>query len=132
MAEVEAQLDAIVKRGANGQNAETVAWARRTLALALASSPDPERVRRALSILEPAGQAATGGPASKALEDPEDLRALARVLEAQRTVEHRKRAIEILEMLVNKNLANVDDRLSLARLRKRAAIGPKPWQSIAI
>ena len=61
IAEVEAQLDAILKRGARPQNAETVAWARRTLALTLASSTDLQRVREALSILEPAGQAATGG-----------------------------------------------------------------------
>ena len=39
MAKAEAQLDAILKRGAEPQNAETVAWARRTLALTLAPRP---------------------------------------------------------------------------------------------
>ena len=55
IAQVEAQLNAILKRGSKPQSAETVAWARRTLALTLAS--DPKRVRDALSLLEPAGQA---------------------------------------------------------------------------
>ncbi len=44
--EVEAQLDPILKSAANPQNAEIKAWARRTLALALAFSTDPQRWRR--------------------------------------------------------------------------------------
>ena len=56
MAEAEAQLNAILKRGSESLNAETVAWARRTLALTLAASTDRQRVRDALSILEPDGQ----------------------------------------------------------------------------
>jgi cellulose synthase operon protein C len=113
IAEVEAQLDAILKRGARPQNAETVAWARRTLALTLAS--DPQRVRDALSILEPAAQAGQG---AKALEDPEDLRVLARVLAAQSTIQHRERAIKILDSSVDKNLANAEDRFLLAQLEE--------------
>ena len=125
MAEVEAQLNAILKRGSNPQSAETVAWARRTLALTLASSTDPQRVRDALSILEPAGQTATGDQGAKALEDPEDLRVLARVLDAQKTIQHRKRAIEVLESLVDKNLANAEDRFLLARLHEISGDWPK-------
>ena len=53
MAAAEAQLNAILKQGAHSQSAETVAWARRTLALTLASSTDLQRVRKALSLLEP-------------------------------------------------------------------------------
>jgi cellulose synthase operon protein C len=125
MAEVEAQLGAILKRGASAHGAATVAWARRTLALTLASSPDVKRVRQALSILEPASPAAPAGPVSHALDDSEDLRTLARVLEAQRTVSDRKRAIEILESLVAKNLANTADRLVLARLQEASGDWPK-------
>ena len=47
MDEVEAQLGPILKSAANPNNAEIKAWARRTLALALASSTDPQRLRRA-------------------------------------------------------------------------------------
>ena len=60
----------------------------------------------------------------KNLADPEDLRVLARVLDLQRTLVHRKRAIEILETLADKNLATSEDRFSVARLYE--AIGE--WQ----
>ena len=53
IAEVEAQLDAILKRGTRPQNAETVAWARRALAWTYAKSGDVQKVRKALSLLEP-------------------------------------------------------------------------------
>jgi cellulose synthase operon protein C len=112
----EAQLGAILKQGADNQDAETVAWARRTLALTLASSSDIQRVRKALSLLEPVGQAGVGGKGVKALEDSEDLRALAQVLAAQRTIQDRKRAIEVLELLVARSLANAEDRFLVAQL----------------
>jgi cellulose synthase operon protein C len=124
-ADVEAQLSAILKRGPNTHGADTVAWARRTLALVLASSPDVERARRALTILEPAGAAASAALGPKDLDDPEDLRTLARVLEAQRTAGDRKRAIDILESLVGKNLANTADRLLLAQLQEASGNWPK-------
>ena len=57
IAKVEAQLNAILKPGSSPKAPETVAWARRTLALTLAASTDPQRVREALSILDQAGQA---------------------------------------------------------------------------
>ena len=60
-----------------------------------------------------------------AFEDPEDLRVLARVLDAQRTVADRKRAIEILESLIAKNLANADDRFLLARLYEVSGDWPR-------
>ena len=60
-----------------------------------------------------------------AFEDPEDMRALARVLDAQKTVEGRKRAIEILESLIAKNLANGDDRFLLARLYEISGDWPR-------
>jgi tetratricopeptide (TPR) repeat protein len=105
--EAEAQLAAIRKRGTGPNNAEMVAWATRTLALIGASSTDPKRVRDALSLFGPDGHAAV---------DPDDLRVLARVLEAQKTVGDRKRAIGILQSLVDKKLANVEDHFLLARL----------------
>ena len=122
MDEVEAQLEAILKAGSNAKNAEIKAWARRTLSLALASTNDPQRLSRALSILDPV---AAGKSGAKALEDPDDLRALAQVLEAQRAPEHRKRAIEIMELLVEKNLANTDDRFFLTRLEEASGQWPK-------
>jgi tetratricopeptide (TPR) repeat protein len=113
--EADAHLDAILKRGTGSKNAETVAWARRTLALVRASSTDPKKVRDALSLLQPASQAAP---------DPEDLRTQARVLEAQKTVADRKRAIEILQSLVEKKLANAEDQFLLARLLETSGNWP--------
>ena len=120
----EAQLNAILKEGAKPQNAERIAWARRTLALAL--STDRQRVGDALLLLEERGQTAKGAPGQRtAFEDPEDLRVLARVLDAQQTTEHRKRAIETLESLVGTNLANADDRFLLARLYEISGDWPR-------
>jgi cellulose synthase operon protein C len=111
----EAELNAILKKGPGAvpQGAEQVAWARRTLALAL--STDRQRIGDALALLEKGGQA----------EDSEDMRALARVLDAQKTVEGSKRAIEILESLIAKNLANADDRFLLAHLYETSGDWPK-------
>ena len=77
-----------------------------------------------MSILEPSAQVGLG---AKALVDPEDLRVLAKVLAAQNTIQHRERAIKILESSVGKNLANAEG--SFPRWldsRKLAAIGPRP------
>jgi tetratricopeptide (TPR) repeat protein len=124
IAEVETQLDAILKRDARPQNAATVAWARRTLALTFAKSTDVQKVHKALSLLEPGGQAPGGGGAN-ALEDPEDLRVLAWVLDAQGTIQHRKRAIQVLESLVARSLANAEDRFLIARLYETNGDWPK-------
>ena len=120
IAQVEAQLNAILKRGSKPQSAETIAWARRMLALTLAS--DRQRVRDALSILEPTVQPGQG---AKALEDPDDLRVLAKVLAAQNTIQHRERAISILESAVDKDLANTEDRFLLAQLEEIGGHWPK-------
>ena len=50
---------------------------------------------------------------------------LARVLDAQKTVEGGKRAIEILESLITKNLANAEDRFLLAHLYEMSGDWPK-------
>ena len=121
--EAEAQLNAILKGSGKLQNAERVAWARRTLADVL--STDRRRVGDALALLEEAGQTANGAQGAKAFENSEDLRVLARVLDAQQTKEHRKRAIETLESLVGTNLANADDRFLLARLYEISGDWPR-------
>ena len=105
------------------------AWVNRTLALVLANGSDQTQRSRALAIFEPDGKLVPAGEEGKILErknlgDPEDLRVLARVLDLQRTVVHRKRAIEILETLAEKNLATNEDRFVVARLYE--AIGE--WQ----
>ena len=118
-AEVEAQLDSILKSGSNTQNPELVAWARRTLALTLAASSDPKQVRRALNLMESSSdQSSEANQVPRTLDDPEDLRVLARILDAQKNVPDRTRAIQILESLIVKNSATVEDRLLLARLEE--------------
>ena len=124
IAKAEAQLNAILKESAKSRSAERVAWARRTLALAL--STDRQRVHDALALLDNVGsQTTTGDQGTVASEDPEDLRVLARVLDAQQTIADRKRAIEILESLIAKNLANADDRFLLARLYESSGDWPR-------
>ena len=122
MVKAEAQLYPILKSGSS-QSAETVTRARRTLALILALDQPPAGPEHCL--IGPGGQAATGALAANALEDPEYLRVLARVLEAQKTPEHSKRAIGILKSLIDKNLANADDRFLLARLYETNGDWPK-------
>ncbi len=111
--DAKAQLDVILKWDAGARSDETTAWARRTKALILAASSDPQEVRGALALLEPSGPAANG---QTALQDPDDLRALAQVLNAQKTPQDRLRAIAILQSLVAKNIAKPDDRFLLAQL----------------
>ena len=120
-AELEAQLGAILKRGSK----TTSPWARRKLALLLASSADLDRVHRALSMIEPSDQGAKDLQGSKRQEDVDDLPQLVRVLEAQKTVAHCTRAVDILESLVANNLANGEDRLMLARLEEMRGHWPK-------
>ena len=60
--------------------------------------------------------------------DPEDLRVLARVLDMQKTVVQRKRAIEILESLTDQNLVNSEDRFLLAHLYDVIGDWPKARQ----
>ena len=119
--ELEAQLEAILKRGSKS----TAPWARRRLALLLASSTKVDRVGRALSIMEPSGPTAKSGQGSNKQEETADSRTLVRVLVAQKTVPHRTRAIGILKTLVAKNLASGEDRLSLARLEELSGHWPK-------
>ena len=120
MAAAESLLGAVLKRGAEQSNAESYAWARRTLALIYGSGPGVERMHKALALFEPNGQTVPAGREGEALADPDDLRILARVLDAQRTPEQLKRAIQILELLINKNLANNEDRFLLGWLYEKS------------
>src|SRR5262249_37827188 len=65
------------------------------------------------------------GQEGKTLDDPEDLRILAHVLDLQRTPEHRKRAIEVIESLTAKNVGRFEDWLFLAALYESSGNWPK-------
>jgi tetratricopeptide (TPR) repeat protein len=125
MSDAKAQLNAIRKLGDGVKAAETKAWARRTLASVLASGTDKQQLLEALYCFEPNDRPAAAGQEGRALEDPEDLRVLARVLDAQQTVLQRKRAIEILESLADKHLAKPEDRFLLAQLYEQSGEWPK-------
>jgi tetratricopeptide (TPR) repeat protein len=110
-------LEAIRKQNGGAKSAETAAWANRTLALVMASGTDRAQLSKALTFFEPDGQPVPAGQEGKKRRgDPDDLRVLTRVLDLQKTVVHRKRAIEILESLIDQNLATSEDRFVLARL----------------
>ena len=122
--EAQQYLARIGTQGGAAQNAETSAWARRTLALLLASGNNRTQSSKALSLFEPDGKPVPAGREGKKITDPDDRRVLARVLELQRTPPYLKRAIEILEGLVEENTATSDDRFLLARVYE--AIGDWP------
>src|SRR5262249_24530139 len=115
LAETEKQLEEIRRQGPP----DMVAWARRSLALTFLAQGSYQKKRDALALFEPADGRA--GP----IEDPEDLRVLARVHESQATPEHRKRAIEILESLVARNLISSEDRFLLALLEDATGNWPR-------
>ena len=112
IAEAQKQLQEIVNRKDGAQGKATVAWAKRSLALTYITG-NPRDPVKALAILEAGGH-------QDGADDPEDLRVLASVLEAQGTSEHRKRAIEILDTLVDRKLANSEDQFRLALLEEAA------------
>jgi cellulose synthase operon protein C len=107
--EAESQLAAMLKRA--DKNSEEFAWARRTLALSLIEKGDPVHARQALALYEPTDQTPKAA---------EDQRVLARVLDAQRTPDHRKRAIEIMNSLVEKEPDNSEDRILLGQFDELA------------
>ena len=112
IAEAQKQLQEILSRKDGNPGKTTVTWARRGLALTYIAG-NPREPAKALDILEPGGHQVD-------VDDPEDLRVLARVLEAQGTPEHRKRAIEVLSTLVERPLANSEDRFLLAQIEEAA------------
>lgn len=106
LGKAESLLNTVLKQN-SGKSSDFAVWATRMLALTRAAGADPTRLKEALS-----------------LDDPADLRLLVQVLEAQRTPEHRQRAIQVLQSLVDKNVATDEDRFLLARLT--AASGDWP------
>ena len=122
--EAEKCLDAIRTQGEGAKNAETARWANRTLALVLASRGNPTQLSKALALFEPTGKLVPAGQEGKNLTDPADQRALVHVLDMQKTLVHRKRAIEILKSLADKSVTIAEDRFILARLYE--AIGDWP------
>ena len=83
--EAQSELAAILKQhGPDGKAGDNYAWARRTLALTFVSGSTFDHAHKALALFEPDGQATVPGQEGKSLQDPDDLRILARVLEAQR------------------------------------------------
>ena len=58
-------LEAIRKQNNGAKNAETAAWANRTLAFVLASGTDRTQVSKALSLFEPDGQSVPAGQEGK-------------------------------------------------------------------
>jgi cellulose synthase operon protein C len=124
--EAQSELATILKQsGPDSKAGDNYAWARRTLALTYASGSTFDQAHKALALFEPDGQATPPGQEGKTLQDPEDLRILARVLEAQRNQLSLARAIEILESLITRSLANNEDRFLLARLYEKINDWPK-------
>ena len=108
--EAENQLKEILRGGAGAEDAATLAWARRYLAV-MYIADNPRRPAEALALLN------TAGPQG-ADADPEDKRVRANVLVAQATSEHRREAIGILDALVNEKLATLEDQRLLAQVEE--------------
>jgi tetratricopeptide (TPR) repeat protein len=121
-------LEAIKKQEGRARNAETAAWATRSLALILAGGADQAQASKALSLFEKDGKPVPAGQEGQSVSDPEDLRVLVQVLDMQKTVVHRKRATEILEKLAIRSLATPEDRFALARLYEVLGDWPKARQ----
>ena len=121
-------LETIRKQVSNAKSAETRAWAKRTLAFVLADGADRAQLTKALSLFEQNGQAVPAGQEGKQLSDPEDLRALARILGMQKTAQYRKRAAELLEGLTSRGRVTAEDQVGLARLYESIDDWPRARQ----
>lgn len=105
-AEAEGHLKEILTRAA-GKSSDDAAWARRNLARIYALS-SPPRIAEALALF--------GDQNGRAGAEPDDLRILALVHEAQRTTEGRRQAIDDFQALITREAAQPDDRRRLALL----------------
>lgn len=102
---------------------EDAAWARRTLAVGLASSGDYQRSRMALSLL---GLAEGPDRPRSLLKDSVDVRrAQAVVLAVQKNTRQRRQAIARLEALRERREATADDQFLLAQLYDGIGDWPK-------
>jgi tetratricopeptide (TPR) repeat protein len=116
-AEAEKQLKEVLRGGAGAEDAVTIAWARRYLAV-MYIADNPRRPAEALALFDSAGL--QGADA-----EPEDKRVRANVLVAQGTSKHRREAIAILESLVNEKLATPEDQRLLAQVEEAEGDWPK-------
>ena len=107
-AEAEAPLKEILAGTADGKSPDLAAWAKRGLAQVYTVA-NPPRTAEALALFE--GPVRKGG-----VTDPDDLRILSMVHEAQGTPEGRRQAIGDLESLIGRESAAPEDRRRLALL----------------
>ncbi|MBY0523322.1 MAG: tetratricopeptide repeat protein [Gemmataceae bacterium] len=126
LAEAEPLLRRVIDRKVEATSAD-VSWARRHLALALATRTDHRRLAEALSLVGlrlEAGGRINEDPARKS-EDVDEQRARARVLATQSWREPRKQAIALLEQLSNRQALAPDDQFLLAQLYEADGNWPK-------
>jgi tetratricopeptide (TPR) repeat protein len=95
------------------KNETDAAWARRSLAMALALAGDQRRMIEAQQLV---------GSGS---EDPVELRARARVLASLPLRSQRAQAIKLLEDLAQKQTLPIDDQFLLAKLYQDSGVWPK-------
>jgi tetratricopeptide (TPR) repeat protein len=110
--EAEASLRRLA--GLGDRSPVDAAWARRTLAMVMASGGDARRASEALSLLGPADGIEPAQ--SRGVRSVQDRRARAIVLAAQANRERRKEAIGLLEGILQEGSASADDRFMLAQL----------------
>ena len=123
-AEAEKQLRQLV--AAQKQAPEDAAWARRTLAVVLASGGDQPRWREALTLV---GLREDGALPKPTADNLEDLRSGALVLAAQKKRQQRRRAMELLESLQEKQLT-AEEQFLLAQLHEALGEWPKARQQL--
>jgi tetratricopeptide (TPR) repeat protein len=95
---------------------ETTAWARRTLALLMASGTDPKRADNALKILGISESPSAVGPSDLKGLPIEDMRARAKVFALQPGRKSRQEAIGILETILKDPSSGAEDLFLLAKL----------------
>ena len=119
-AAAEKPLKEIRARTADGKSPDLAAWARRGLARVYVAA-SPPRTADALALFPEADR--QGG-----VSDPDDLRVLSLVHEAQGPPEGRRQAIGDLESLVGRESATPEERSRLAQLLDAAGQWPKARQ----
>jgi tetratricopeptide (TPR) repeat protein len=102
-------------------------WARKALAIILASAGNAEQKRQALELLKNVGGGDPQDPTPAA--SVEDLRARALVLAAQRGREERRRAIGLLESVSGRQ-PSADDQFLLAQLYEAVGNWPKAHERL--
>jgi tetratricopeptide (TPR) repeat protein len=105
------------------KSAEDAAWARRILAIVLAAGGDYQQARDALALLGVVDDMESSRlPEGGSIEDQ---RARALVLATQKSHRQRRKAITILENVLNRQPASADDQFLLARLYESVGDWPR-------